>query len=29
MICIGEWMVVGGELKGNGTDGEREMHWKN
>jgi hypothetical protein len=27
MICTGDWMVVGGELKDSGTDGTRETAW--
>ena len=29
MICTGEGMVVGGELKDSGTDGTGEMYWRN
>jgi len=29
MICIGEWILVGSELGDSGTDGTREMHWRN
>jgi hypothetical protein len=27
MICTGDWIVVGGELKDSGTDGTRETAW--
>ena len=29
MVCTGERMAVGGELKDSGTDGTGEKHWRN
>jgi hypothetical protein len=29
MTCTAQCLLVGGELKDSGTDGTREMHWRN
>jgi hypothetical protein len=29
MVCIGEQLLVGSELRDSGTDGTREMNWRN